>query len=497
MQNHHEPGNPFLVPDQERALGWTVKGDLSRLRAALHRYHHGGNLTVAVVGGSIAAGAGAVDAHSWVEWLDDWLAARYGKGGRYKMNNGAVPGTLSSYMSMCHNVHVPQYADVVIVEYALNDENAPYPLFDNTVRRPFERLLRKLLSYPNRPAIILLNAYAYLLSHSAEQYGLFWTGAEREFYEFANYYHLPMLSIKGCCYHLMRRGVHGFDASRPRSDHGQMVQGMDAVYKGKMFYYDKIHPDGFTGHLAMAEVVIEMWSQVEGELLQPPNVGGKPLKDGEKVAIASMLPPPMIRHNYESTVDKCFIGDQFVQSVIASTGWEWKNDSPAKNRPKWGYISTVPGSVLRVRVNTTAANSASNIKQEGDATALPPPPGAAAAAKAMVSMEIAHLKSYTNMGRAEVKCEVGCTCSPSVLDGHQTVRNSQLHLHEMKVTQADVCIIAITVLPETSSGQHKVKVAGVMVSDEGGAESKGFGNWAAVEYVHDAAQGGVFSISNT
>ena len=50
--------------------------------------------------------------------------------------------------SMCHNIHVPQDADVVIVEYSLNDGGEIYPVYDNPTRRPFERLLRKLLSYP-------------------------------------------------------------------------------------------------------------------------------------------------------------------------------------------------------------------------------------------------------------------------------------------------------------------------------------------------------------
>ena len=32
-------------------------------------------------------------------------------------NNGAVGGTVSSYMSVCHNIHVPREADIVFVEY--------------------------------------------------------------------------------------------------------------------------------------------------------------------------------------------------------------------------------------------------------------------------------------------------------------------------------------------------------------------------------------------
>ena len=58
---HRWPG--FIVPDRERRLGLTYRGDIGRLRAALARLHATGNLTVSVVGGSISAGAGAVDAH--------------------------------------------------------------------------------------------------------------------------------------------------------------------------------------------------------------------------------------------------------------------------------------------------------------------------------------------------------------------------------------------------------------------------------------------------
>jgi hypothetical protein len=38
-------------------------GDTGRLRQALDRYRKGRNLTIAVVGGSISAGGGAVDMH--------------------------------------------------------------------------------------------------------------------------------------------------------------------------------------------------------------------------------------------------------------------------------------------------------------------------------------------------------------------------------------------------------------------------------------------------
>ena len=51
-------------------------------------------------------------------------------------------------MSVCHNVHVDKGADVIVLEYTLNDPAEAMPMMDNNMRRPFERLIRKLLNYP-------------------------------------------------------------------------------------------------------------------------------------------------------------------------------------------------------------------------------------------------------------------------------------------------------------------------------------------------------------
>jgi hypothetical protein len=53
---------------------------------------------------------------SWVEYLEDWMGVHYNashdlfqgdKPGRVHVKNSAVPGTFSSYMSVCYNMHVP------------------------------------------------------------------------------------------------------------------------------------------------------------------------------------------------------------------------------------------------------------------------------------------------------------------------------------------------------------------------------------------------------
>ncbi len=63
----------------------TSPGDISRMCARLPA-------------GSITAGQGAVDAPNWPQWVANWLQDEFG--GKATVANGAVGGTLSSYMSV-------------------------------------------------------------------------------------------------------------------------------------------------------------------------------------------------------------------------------------------------------------------------------------------------------------------------------------------------------------------------------------------------------------
>lgn len=65
-----------------------------------------------------------------------------------------------------------------------------------------------MLSLPSRPAVILLHAYAWLKADPAQ--GTFYNTAERDFNELAEYYSLPAVSVKGCCYAAMRANEPGF-----------------------------------------------------------------------------------------------------------------------------------------------------------------------------------------------------------------------------------------------------------------------------------------------
>lgn len=79
-------------------------------------------------------------------------------------------------------------------------------------RRPYERLLRKVLSLPNNPAVILLHGYAWFRADPYQ--GNFYNSAERDYNDMAEYYGLPAVSVKSCCYEAMRNAEPGFQVSR-------------------------------------------------------------------------------------------------------------------------------------------------------------------------------------------------------------------------------------------------------------------------------------------
>jgi hypothetical protein len=71
-----------------------------------------------------------------------------------------------------------------------------------------------------------------------------------------------------------------------------------------------------------------------------------------------------------------------------------------------------------------------------------------------------------------------------MINGHWNRSASLTSLHAVTVTPSPKCVMSVTVTPQTDSGEHKVKIMAVMVSEEGG-DAVGIDNAGAVEHVHD------------
>ncbi|KAL4856610.1 hypothetical protein ACK3TF_003052 [Chlorella vulgaris] len=267
----------------------------------------------------------------------------------------AIGGSIT--WSLCVSWHVPPDADLVIAEYNINDG----PGKADEIRQAHERLLRKLLVYPNRPAVI------------------------------------------------------------------------------ELLYYRR--PNNFT---YLADMVSTFLTQIMDDLDR------HPLEAADDVAAAAELVPPMYRGNYPAKSNACLMGSQFKPLAVTTEGFAWINEGTA-DKPKQGWVATAPGSVLEFDVAT-------------DIT----PGNESFIGSASVAAAIVYLSSYEHMGQAEVSCVEGCTCQSKTLNGHMTGLGTQQSIMLVELSLAARCRLRVMVLPDTSSGEHKVKVTGIIVSETSG-----------------------------
>jgi hypothetical protein len=80
-------------------------------------------------------------------------------------------------------------------------------------------------------------------------------------------------------------------------------------------------------------------------------------------------------------------------------------------------------------------------------------------------IQLAYLRSYNKMGKAEVRCSGGCSCRPMLVDGHHSSRTSTIFLLRVQPSAGARCVVSVTVMSDTRSGGHKFKVTGVMASE--------------------------------
>ncbi|GIM03448.1 hypothetical protein Vretimale_8227 [Volvox reticuliferus] len=388
---------------------------------------NGHNVHVGVVGGSISWGHGATKRgeKDWFSHFSKWLIDAFPRS-NITARNGCVPGVPSSYMILCLEQSL-NYEDVelVFVEFNLNDGIAETIV--NPQVQGMERLIRRILALPKRPAVVLLQTpshgmAAYPVDHPKHAPGmehkLFYTTLEDVEGAVAQYYDVQMLSLRTALYRLaVFKQVEGF--------------------LWEQTFWD-IHP-GDQGHRIMADLAVYLIQQTAlGMLLRP-------FGPEDEEAFMEPLPDPMYPNNRPPDTPMCIMYDTFKPMMVESQGWDFL-DEGTPGKPKVGFVATTPGSRMVIRLNTDRS-------QTGQ---LP---------QSRVAIWVQHLKSYEHMGVAEFRCISGCQCEPHQEDAHIAQRVSQLYVFRMDVTQSAACDVEVEVLPATTSGEHKFKVAGVVIEE--------------------------------
>ncbi len=201
--------------------------------------------------------------------------------------------------------------------------------------------------------------------------------------------------------------------------------------------------------------------------------------DGEA---SHALPPPLLLATAHRASSMCKLDEELKELVVAGTGWQWVDEGHHANH-KWGFVANQSGSWLELQLSTTlsgmATGNSSSASSAPDALSSAGIANSSLAANssqaarqqpaqpAPAHLAIIFLRSYEHMGTANVTCVMGCTCTPTTIDGHWETKASQPGLQPLlNVSQSERCVLKIEVGPGTRSGGHKVKILGVVLGSE-------------------------------
>lgn len=196
---------------------------------------------------------------------------------------------------------------------------------------------------------------------------------------------------------------------------------------------DGFHPNG-PGHILISRLVTNLFATI--------------VSAPEGVMSKWVYPDKPLFRNNKAAHTACLSGILFRNLVDnfnaehpgrTSAAWMWveENDKP-------GFASHQPGSVLSIPVSV---------------------PRIAHGQTQELSIGIAYLRSYHDVGVAEISCEGSCTCTASRLNSYNEAQNSQQFFFHFDISMIhdsqEQCAVIVLVSEESSTNGHLVKISGI------------------------------------
>lgn len=206
--------------------------DLSCLKQLFRRAAAGEELTLGFFGGSITQGSLAAEqGNCYAFRVYRWFVDTF-PGATFHYVNGGIGGTDSFYGVARAVTDLLQYQpDFVVVDFSVNDTKLPFR------KETYEGLLRKVLAWPSRPAVVLLNNIYYDTGLTAED----------DHAAVGGHYGIPHVSIRDSIYKDLHAGRY---ASR------------------ELLSPDGLHPNDF-GHGLVAGEIIRLLAGVNARRDEP------------------------------------------------------------------------------------------------------------------------------------------------------------------------------------------------------------------------------------
>ena len=209
-----------------------AESNFSRLKYLFRRAAAGEELTLGFFGGSITQGSLATEpGNTYAFRVYQWFVDTFPQA-KFHYVNGGIGGTDSFYgVSRAVTDLLMYQPDFVVVDFSVNDTKLSFR------KETYEGLLRKLLAWPSRPAVVLLNNIYY-------DTGL---TAEGDHVEVGKHYGVPHVSIRDSIYKDLHAGRY---ASR------------------ELLSPDGLHPNDF-GHGLVAGQIIRLLAEVNARREEP------------------------------------------------------------------------------------------------------------------------------------------------------------------------------------------------------------------------------------
>lgn len=255
--------------------------DLTRIRECMRRADEGGELTIAFFGGSITQGcAASVHEKTYSYRVFEWWKRTFPKA-EFRYVNAGIGGTTSHFGAARIVPDLLMYQpDLAVIDFSVNDGA------DDFFQETYEGILRRILEWKSKPAVLVLNHVFYDTGENAQQYH---NAA-------ADWYHVPHVSMRDTLYRKVEAGEYAMeeltgDALHP-NDQGHELVAEEIIAFFRQVWEETRAREGNVQKEAAQEAGLR-----KGDAQKAPQEAGLQETDAQKVD--SPLPSPMTENAYE------------------------------------------------------------------------------------------------------------------------------------------------------------------------------------------------------
>lgn len=286
----------------------------------------------------------------------------------------------------------------------------------------YETLLRKVITKAPRAAMLGFASFMWL--DKDNQPGKYYETGEDQHGVVCKRYGVPMMSVRDALYDVM------FDADNEYGVNRSAI------------LVDIVHVGDYGARVYASFLAWALRHQVTRILLHHKSLAAAAARQ------APMPAPLNPEAAQESWPSFCAEGLALQKYVTQQRGWRWVDEgsSACAGCHKYGYLTNEANASISVTVNSDILSARD--KEAGE--------------KVMVALTF--LKSYSDVGKGRVECVSGCECAAKVFDAKNSRPTSELHTERMELAAGGpTCVLRLTVLPDSTTGGHKFRLASVAV----------------------------------